>query len=411
VNEPLQRAQVRVALCPGGIASRCFSGYSAMLAILFRRLEAIIMLAVRRALLWAGILGVLTQSGAPAHAAERLGSYPVDPGKVSVSGISSGAFMANQLHIAHSADIMGAGIVAGGLYGCAVLGVSGDRVVSLATRAVLECMQMPDRLKSADVYRARIADFARRGWIDDPEGLRGDRVYVFTGGADSVVNPGTVEVGAAVYRNLGINGDDLVFADRTLDAGHSWVTDSFGKSCQANETPFINNCVYDQAEQILEHIYGPLHPPRLASEPLSGRFVEFSQAEFTPGERPRAVGMHEAGHLYVPASCASGRGPRCALHVTLHGCMQSVEEVGDVFYKNIGVNEWADTNDIVVLYPQANTVAVRDLPEPRADALLSTNPAGCWNWWGYAGDERYLLKDGRQVSAIYSMIQRILGRS
>ena len=55
-----------------------------------------------------------------ASAAERLGAYPVDPTQVSVAGISSGAFMANQLHIAHSAGIMGAGIVAGGLFGCAV---------------------------------------------------------------------------------------------------------------------------------------------------------------------------------------------------------------------------------------------------------------------------------------------------
>ena len=50
-----------------------------------------------------------------------LGGYPVDPAQVSVSGLSSGAFMANQFHIAHSADIMGAAMIAGGLYGCAVL--------------------------------------------------------------------------------------------------------------------------------------------------------------------------------------------------------------------------------------------------------------------------------------------------
>ena len=34
--------------------------------------------------------------------------YSADPAEVSVSGISSGAFMANQLHIAHSAGIVGA---------------------------------------------------------------------------------------------------------------------------------------------------------------------------------------------------------------------------------------------------------------------------------------------------------------
>ena len=51
--------------------------------------------------------------GGSASAADPLGRFPADPTQVSVAGISSGAFMANQLHIAHSAGIMGAGIVAG----------------------------------------------------------------------------------------------------------------------------------------------------------------------------------------------------------------------------------------------------------------------------------------------------------
>jgi hypothetical protein len=32
------------------------------------------------------------------------------------------------------------------------------------------------------------------------------------------------------------------------------------------------------------------------------------------------------------------------------------------------------------------------------------NPEGCWNWWGYAYDNRYLFKDGVQVSAIWAMV-------
>lgn len=37
----------------------------------------------------------------------------------SVSGLSSGAFMTVQLHLAHSATFAGAGIIAGGPYRCA----------------------------------------------------------------------------------------------------------------------------------------------------------------------------------------------------------------------------------------------------------------------------------------------------
>src|SRR4051794_29527696 len=43
----------------------------------------------------------------------------LDPGSVTVSGISSGAFFAHQFHIAYSSLVKGAGMVDGGLYGCA----------------------------------------------------------------------------------------------------------------------------------------------------------------------------------------------------------------------------------------------------------------------------------------------------
>ena len=40
---------------------------------------------------------------------------------------------------------------------------------------------------------------------------------------------------------------------------------------------------------------------------------------------------------------------------------------------------------------------------------FAVNPKGCWNWWGYAHDDRFALKDGVQVGAIYGMIRRIMG--
>ena len=43
----------------------------------------------------------------------------LDPADITVSGISSGAFFAHQFHIAFSSLVKGAGIVAGGPFGCA----------------------------------------------------------------------------------------------------------------------------------------------------------------------------------------------------------------------------------------------------------------------------------------------------
>ena len=52
-------------------------------------------------------------------AAEELPKLGTDVASTSVSGLSSGAFMAVQIEVAHSKDIKGAGIVAGGPYACA----------------------------------------------------------------------------------------------------------------------------------------------------------------------------------------------------------------------------------------------------------------------------------------------------
>lgn len=42
-------------------------------------------------------------------------TYDVASNSISISGISSGAAMATQMHVIHSATIMGAGIIAGGM--------------------------------------------------------------------------------------------------------------------------------------------------------------------------------------------------------------------------------------------------------------------------------------------------------
>ena len=55
-----------------------------------------------------------------------------------------------------------------------------------------------------------------------------------------------------------------------------------------------------------------------------------------------------------------------------------------------GYNEWAETNNIIVLYPY-----VKPLP--------NINPNGCWDWWGYT-NEYYATKNGEQIRFIYNII-------
>ena len=343
-------------------------------------------------------LALLPALGAPGYAADRLGAFFVDPGQISVAGFSSGAFMANQLHIAHSADIIGAAMVAGGLYGCAVREVNSDGVLALVSRAAGPCLRAPLKLDDVSTYKRLVQTLAAKGWIDPPSNLARAKIYLFAGGSDDVVPSETLEKGKALYDALGVPPANIDFEDRSgpaAQAGHSWVTNGYGAACDSNAPPFIDDCRYDQAGAELKAIYGQdLKAPVAAP---SGRIVAFDQREFVPGEEAAANGLSDTGYLYAPKTCEPGAAQSCRLQVVLHGCTQSAEELGDAFYAKIGVNEWADANAILVLYPQAH-------------ATNPANPAGCWNWWGYGGDRQYLTKKGVQVLAIWKMVQRIEGK-
>ena len=87
-----------------------------------------------------------------ARAADPLQSYAADPAQVSVAGVSAGAFMANQIHVAHSAELMGAALIAGGLYGCAVAEVEDDGVAALLSQATGACMSDPNLLLPTSAF-------------------------------------------------------------------------------------------------------------------------------------------------------------------------------------------------------------------------------------------------------------------
>lgn len=343
-----------------------------------------------------------------------LGSYNIDEEKISVSGISSGAFMANQLHIALSDRFIGAGMVAGGLYNCTVDSVTDKGLRSLSSNATGRCMSLPMMLPKADFFIKQINELAEKGWIAPTDGLKGDKVYLFTGKADSVVNSNTVEVASQVYSQLGLDVQ-VEFSDDAIDAGHSWLTDNFGNACDANEAPFINDCDYDQAEIILTRIYGELQPK--ATGELAAP-VMFSQDEFVPSADSSSSGLKGAtanglldyGYIYAPEACKAGGDTKCGLHVALHGCSQSAQVLQDEFVTKTELNAWAETNNIVVLYPQASKVSAGDLPPLKPNNLLNLNPYGCWNWWGYSYDNRFSLKDGVQITAITGMIDRVVGQ-
>ena len=149
----------------------------------------------------------LLLGSAVGRAAEPLPALGVDAGQTSVSGISSGAYMAGQFHLAFSTTVVGAGIVAGGPWGCASNG-SGDSLLlggfDNATRALTACMQVTGGAPDGAALFEAAATFAGKHRIDPLDGLRDDRVYLFHGESDNVVATPIATAAEAFYRTAGI---------------------------------------------------------------------------------------------------------------------------------------------------------------------------------------------------------------
>jgi poly(3-hydroxybutyrate) depolymerase len=324
---------------------------------------------------------------ARAAAAPPLGAYDVKLDETSVSGVSSGAYMAVQLAVARSALVVGAGAIAGGPYGCA----GGS-----ASTALGACMLGPPPPVAA--LRDAAARDAAAGRIDPLAGVARQKLWLFHGSNDGVVRKPVSDALAAFWAAAGAPPGNVQFRD-DLPAAHAHVGDGYGQACGRTGGAFMNRCDgVDAAGAILQLAYGKLRERR-APGALTGRLLPFSQAEFHPDVR--SISMAETGYVYVPASCAAGE--RCRAHVAFHGCLQGADAIGTAYVEHAGYAEWADANGIVVLYPQA--VATSRVPVPGRPY----NPNGCWDWWGYAGRD-YARRDGPQIATVLRMLERLAGR-
>jgi hypothetical protein len=323
-----------------------------------------------------------------------LPDFNVDIDQTSVSGLSSGGFMAVQFSVAYSSIIKGAGVVAGGPYFCAQgdLDIATRRCSCTGFPLISRCRVGPG---STDVPRLiDVTDQSERdGTIDALINLARQRIWLFSGTLDSVVPPPVMNDLYAYYRHY--IGEDNIQFRKDVPAQHAMPTDAFGKACDDLGKPYINNCGIDAAGDLLKWIYGELNAKGASG--LHGRLIEFDQSEFIDDHRPHVHGIADTGFAYVPGNCDKGINQPCRLHVAFHGCEQNVDSVGDKFIRNAGYNAWADANNIIVLYPQTAAKAGR-------------NPKACWNWFDFDRNEpNYANKQGRQMQAVKAMIDRVAG--
>lgn len=316
---------------------------------------------------------ILAACGAEAPPPVDTPSYNIDEARITASGASSGAMIATQLHVAHSGLVSGVAMISGGPYYCA----EGSLKKGLGP-----CM------KGGDVGLAALLDYSQQasdaGAIDDVANLDGDPVWIFFGTNDAVMHRDLTNAASGFYKEL--TGNAPIVVD-TVPAVHGFPTATTGAPCEEMVSPFLNACDYDAAGELLATLHGELQPASVASSAL----IEIPQ----PGANDAT--MMSSALAYVPKACEDGAA--CGVHVAFHGCQQSTAFVGDAFAAGAGYNEWAETNKLIVLYPQVDSSKIAPM-----------NPMGCWDWWGYT-DENYATKAGAQITVVKAMLDSLAGRT
>ncbi len=357
----------------------------------------------RRARGWMAVAGLLAVLAAlfvwlpwdsrEDSAAGRLPALGADIERTTVSGLSSGAYMAGQFQVAHSGIVIGAGLVAGGPYGCAESEFS--RLWPIWTTAIphntnlalnacmddaLAMMGQPD----VDTLAERTRELAGDDKIAPVDGLAADRVYLFHASDDETVARSVVAKAAEYYREMDVPDANLRFV-RFERGAHAFITLDDGLDCGVSGPPFLNDCDYDQAGEIMQHLYGEAAEP---DGPPKGAFEVFDQTRYIEGSDQHS--MAAEGVVYIPPDCRDS--PGCAVHVAYHGCEQNRLRIGDAFIRGSGFARWADANRLVVLFPQTERSTV--------------NPKACWDWWGYTG-LNYRERSAPQIAAVRAMLDRL----
>ena len=242
-------------------------------------------------------LAALLLASPTAALAEALPALGADTQAVTVSGVSSGGYMAVQFHIAHSSTVDGAGVLAGGPYECAA---------GSTWFALTRCMAPTwwSSLPSVEVFRQRTLRRAQSGDIDPLAGLAGDRAWVFSGGRDKTVEQPVVDSLVELYRTWLPSGQPL-FVTRP-DAGHAMISteEPEPNGCASSEPPFINRCGdFDAAGELLAHLLGALAPKQ---EPPAERVRPFDQQPFLD-KNAAASGMADEGYVFFPEELRVGR--------------------------------------------------------------------------------------------------------
>jgi hypothetical protein len=345
--------------------------------------------------------------------------------RFTVSGLSSGAAMAVQLAVVHSARVSGVGIVSGPPYLCAqgfvttatndclIIGRSAWRAGVDSLFESLFGLSLFDSGEHDIAVQDLIGDttrLARLGRIDPVTGIARLRVWEYRGSEDRVVGANASAAQATYFRHFGAR----VVQDTARATPHTMPTsDPAQGACDTGDTDFVSGCDFDAAGSLLRNL---LDMPAVQPDTGDGQWYVLQQADFVPvasgastdvtnrQEARRAIGLAKEARVFVPARCVA---QRCRIHVALHGCRQGMQDASyRAFTDGAGYVRWAGPLRLVLLFPRVE--AIRPFERGMWDSV--GNPQGCWDWWGYTtpGDlHGYATRDAPQIRTLMNMVDHL----
>lgn len=370
------------------------------------------------------LMGLSVWSCAQADVLSRLPALGLQRDAVTVSGLSSGAYMAGQFQVAYSASLAGAALLAGGPYGCsrgsvstAMFNCSCPAEQGFALK-VMQAFGGGCQIFNPDVYllfsQNAVAGNAEAHAIDDTFHLKGHRVWLFSGEKDHVVDPRLVTAAQKLYERLGVPLAQIR-REANAEAGHGFPSPQASQACSLTHTPFLTQCNLDAAGELLKWLY-PGNPDWQAGAFDEGALKQFKQTVYD--DKKVFSSLDSTGWVYVPKACEQA-GAHCRLHVAFHGCEQGQnfkvggEKFGLQFVRETGYNRWAEAGQVVVLYPQVKS------SDPRGRAPTDPyrfNPKGCWDFWGYTekfaalnpSAPDFAKQSAPQMKAVKAMVDDLL---
>jgi poly(3-hydroxybutyrate) depolymerase len=387
---------------------------------------------------------------------------------LTISGISSGGFMAAQMGVIYSSQFSGVGTVAGGFYFCAgnhmqdklkraqdlkifdlslyqtkidttkVIEGRPQEVVQISPnnptyQAVGVCMQNPDQ---ANIDWSTVYQNETDHLIDSTSLIRNQKILIYQGSGDRVVHPPMQKKLKEFYSEMKVPEANVKMVTST--GAHNFPTDLKDQnSCFSQSVPYISSCDMDLAGSLLRQLTGMQTLVRSTDREANVKnLYQVTQNLNGPDANLRPNSVADYGYLAASSFCLN-HPEQCAVHVALHGCemSDSFDSVFDKMYSDsvkkgylkmrteqesfpmsplpyleqrtirYGALRFALDSGYLD-YVEANKLIVLFPQTWITEDNYPLNPKGCWDWYGWTG-RQYATNQGAEPRWLMAWIQNI----